>query len=110
MDVENPKLAVAHVSEAVTRSYRYGQPRSGAGPDDVLSNRELSFAFEHKKRINVIRMCVCIHAESRPEAFIDYLEFGQLGEHPVVVRATGDLLSFVGRDVKAGDRASIANA
>jgi hypothetical protein len=35
--IENPKLAVAHVPEAVTRSYRYGHPRSGACPDQVLS-------------------------------------------------------------------------
>jgi hypothetical protein len=56
MDVENPKLAVAHIPEAVTRSYRCGHPRSGARPDHVLSNRELSFAFEHIERINVIRM------------------------------------------------------
>jgi hypothetical protein len=74
MDVENPKLAVARVPEAVTHSYRYGDPRSSAGPDDILSKGELSLAFEHIEGIDVVPMCVCLHAESRPEAGIDYLE------------------------------------
>lgn len=76
MDVENPKLAIPRVPKAVKHSDRYRHPRSSTSTDDLIAERELSLSFEDIKGIHVVPVGVWVHAESWPEAGIDYLELG----------------------------------
>jgi hypothetical protein len=108
MDVENPKLAIPRVPKAVKHSDRHRHPRSSTSADDLTAERELSLSFEDIKRIHMVPVCVRLHAESRAEAGIDYLELRQLGEHAVVARTTRDPFSLVGADADACHRRSIA--
>lgn len=108
MDVENPKLAITRVPKAVKDSDRHRYPRSGPSADDLITQRELSLAFEDIKRIHGVPVDVWLHAESRAEAGIDHLELGQLGEHAVAARTTRNLFSLAGADADARHRRSIA--
>jgi hypothetical protein len=76
MDVENPKLAVARVPEAVNCSDRCGHPCSGTRVDDFIAECEFGFAFQNIEGIDVVSVGVWINAETRAEAGIDYLELG----------------------------------
>jgi hypothetical protein len=73
MDVENPKLAVTRVPKAVKDSGRYRHPRSRRRADDLIAERELSLSSEDIKGIHMVPVDVWVHAESRAEAAIDYL-------------------------------------
>lgn len=74
VDVENPKLAITRVPKAVKDSDRYRNPRSGTSADELIAERELGLSFEDIKGIHVVPVGVWLHAESRTEAGIDYLE------------------------------------
>jgi hypothetical protein len=76
MDVENPKLAVAGVSEAVNRlSVR--PSRFKASTDDLVRECELGRAFENIEGINVVSVGVWVNAESRDKARIDHSSSGR---------------------------------
>jgi hypothetical protein len=74
MHVENPKLAVAHVPEAVKYPNGDRHPRSDTSTDDLIAKRELGLAFENIERVDVISVAMRVNAESRPKAAIDHLE------------------------------------
>ena len=75
VDVENPKLAVTYVPKAVKHSRRYRDPRSGTSADHLIAERELSLSSKDIQRIHVVHVRMRVHAESRAEAAVDYLEF-----------------------------------
>ena len=85
MDVQHAELALADVPEAVHDADGSGDVRARAGPDDLVADGELGLAFEDVERVDVIRVAVGRDAlELRPEAELDRLELGQLGQDPVV--------------------------
>ena len=58
MDVENPKLAVARVAEAVNGSDWNRHPRSGARTDDLIVECKFGLALENVEGIDVVRVRV----------------------------------------------------
>jgi hypothetical protein len=74
VDIKNPKLAIPRVPKAMTRSDRYGHPRSGNSGDNLIAERELSRSFQDIKAIHVVPVDMRGYAESRAEAGIDRFE------------------------------------
>ena len=95
MDVQHSKVAVADIAEAVSDADRSGDICAWSHTHDLVAHEELGLTLEHVERIDVVGVAVQVDAfEVGPEAKLDGLELGQLGEDPVMAMGAGDLLAL----------------
>ena len=97
MDVQHPELAGAGVPEPVDDADRGCDVGARAGAHDLAPDGELGLAFEDVERVDLVDVAVRLDAlEVGPEAELDHLELGHLGEDPVIPGPAGQLLAPVG--------------
>ncbi len=81
---------------------RRGDIGAWPGADDLRADGELGLALEDVEGIDLVGVGVRLHAlELGPEAELDHLELGQLGQDPVRSGPANELFAPVG----AGDDA-----
>ena len=76
--------------------------RAAPAAEDLVADGELGLALEDVEGVDLVCVGVRLHAlELGPEAELDHLELGQLGQDPVVSRPAHELFA----PVRAGDDA-----
>jgi hypothetical protein len=95
MDVQHSKVAVADSAEAVDDADRSCDICAWSHAHDLVAHEELGLTLEHVERVDVVGVAVQVDAfEVGPEAKLDGLELGQLGEDAVMAMGAGDLLAL----------------
>ena len=96
MHVQHSKVAVGDIAEAVDDADRSRDICARSHAHDLVAHEELSLTLEHVERVDMVGVAVQVDAfEVGPEAKLDGLELGQLGEDAVMAMGAGDLLALV---------------
>jgi len=95
VDVQHSKVVVADIAEAVDDADRSCDICAWSHAHDLVAHEELGLTLEHVERVDVVGMAMQVDAlEVGPEAKLDGLELGQLGEDAVMAMGAGDLLAL----------------
>ena len=92
VDIDQAKLRVRNVPEAMRDARRRRHEASGAGPEDIIPDLKLGLACEHIERVDVVVVSMRINSvELGAKAELDDLELRKLPENPVMSLPAHDL-------------------